>query len=261
MRYLRLIVGILTISVQRELAFRADLAFQALRTAIDLSAGLAALALVYSRTDALGGWGPSETLVVLGCFTVMSGVLQTFLEPNLAFFATTVVREGKLDELLLRPVPNVLLASLGACQPWALAQVLFGCGVTAVAVNQTTGAPGTGRAASSLLLFFAGLAILWSTRVLLAALAFWAPHFAPDVLYDAFWQLGRYPITVYPEAVARLLTFVFPIAFIVMFPAQALVRGVPAFLVIVAPLIAMSAIAVTCVAWSAGLRRYSSATS
>lgn len=261
MRYARLFLGILTISVQRELAFRTDLVFQALRTAIELSAGLAALALVYSRTNALGGWGPSETLVVLGCFTIMSGVLQAFLEPNLAFFAETVVREGKLDDLLLRPVPNVLLASLGACQPWALAQVLFGCGVTVVALNRSTGAPGIGRLASSLLLFVAGLAILWATRVLLAALAFWAPHFAPDVLYDAFWQLGRYPVTVYPEGVVRLLTFVFPIALIVMFPAQALVRGVPPVLITVAPLIAVSAIAVTAVVWSAGLRRYSSATS
>lgn len=261
MHAFRVLWGGLIISAQRELAFRSDLVFQAIRMAIELAAGLAALALVYSRTDVLSGWKPAETLGVLGFYTVMTGVLQAFLEPNLAFFAATIVQPGKLDDLLLRPVPNVLLASLGTCQPWALTQVPVGTSVAIIGTIRATGAPGGERLAACLVLFTAGVAILWSTRVLLAATAFWAPHLEPEVLYDAFWQLGRYPIAIYPPAVARLLTFVLPVALIVTFPAQALTRGADSFVVIAGPLAGLGSVAVTMRVWQAGLRRYTSATS
>ncbi len=47
MRYPRLLWGILSISAQRELAYRTNLVFQALLTAFGLAAGLAALGMVY----------------------------------------------------------------------------------------------------------------------------------------------------------------------------------------------------------------------
>lgn len=261
MRYPRLFWGIFAISVQRELAHRANLVFEALRTVIELAAGLAALGIVYSRTETLAGWQPAEAVVLLGIYSIMSGVLQTFIEPNLSFFAAEVVHVGKLDDILLRPAHSALLASLGSCRPWALAQVAVGAALVVAGLVQRGDVPAGSEVATCLLLLGAGVAITWATRVLLASLAFWAPHVEPDVLYGAFWQLGRYPVSIYHPAIRRIVTYVVPVAFIATVPALALLRGVEPLLLLAGPTAALGAVLVTNLVWSIGIRRYTSATS
>lgn len=117
MRLLQLFAAVFSVSLRRELAFRANLLFQALTTGVGSAAALAALGLVYTRTDTLGGWSLGEAIVLLGTYQIVSGVLATFVEPNVQWFAEQVT-SGKFDELLLKPVPSVFLASLGACAPW-----------------------------------------------------------------------------------------------------------------------------------------------
>lgn len=261
MRYPRLFWGVFLISLQRELAHRANLIFEALRTSVELAAGLVALGVVFARTETLAGWQPAEAVVLLGIYSIMSGVLQTFIEPNLSFFAAEVVFPGKLDDVLLRPVHSALLASLGSCQPWALAQAGVGAGLVAVGLIQRGELPAVGQVAACLLLLAVGVTVTWASRLLLASLAFWAPHLEPAVLYGAFWQLGRYPVGIYHPTIQRVMTYVLPVAFIATLPALALLRGVGPTLLLASPIAALTALLVTNLVWSAGIRRYTSATS
>ncbi len=260
MRYLRLFWALIVISVQRELAHRANLIFQALLTATGFAAGLATLGIVYSQTDTLAGWRFEETLVLLGVFYLMSGVLEAFISPNLAWFGGKL-RQGELDDLLLQPVSSVFLASLGTCQPWALAQVALGAMVTAVGVAGAGGVPSAVQLAMFLLLLAAGVILTWASRVLLASLAFWAPHAELDVLYSALWQFGRYPLDVYHPAIRALLTYLLPVAFITIMPARALTRGVPLWLAGAGLAAGLGGVVLVLAVWRAGLRRYTSATS
>ncbi len=198
-------------------------------------------------------------VVLLGTFTVVGGLRATFIEPNLAWFAGTV-REGRLDDLLLQPAPSIFLASLGACHPWGLAQVALGLATVAFGARGLEALPTVGGVLAWAVLLAAGVAITWASRVLLACLAFWAPYVEPDVLYDAFWQLGRYPVGIYHPAVRALLTAVVPVAFIATIPARALTRGAgPPLLLGLAA--ALGAVLAARLVWRAGLRRYTSATS
>src|SRR5689334_2783810 len=110
MRLLRLFAAIVSLSLRRELAFRANLLFQLLLTATTIASGLAALAIVFTQTRTLGGWTVGEAIVLLGTYQIVSGVLATFIEPNVVWFAEQV-KSGKLDELLLKPAPSIFLVS------------------------------------------------------------------------------------------------------------------------------------------------------
>ena len=112
-----------------------------------------------------------------------------------------------------------------------------------------------------LLLLAVGIAITWASRVLLASLAFWAPHVTPDVLYGALWQFGRYPVSIYRQPIRFLLTYVVPVAFIATLPARALTRGADPRLLLGGLAAALGAVAATRLVWRAGLRRYTGATS
>lgn len=260
MRLARLLTGIFVISVQRQLAHRANLAFEALLTATSIGAGAAAVAIVFTHAHRLAGWTLGETIILLGAFSIVSGLLQTFVEPNLAWFAAKVT-SGELDDLLLQPVPSLFLASLGTCQPWALFQVALGLLVTAAGVPHLAHSLSAGGVLACALLLAAGVMIAWSYRVVLAGLAFWAPGLEPSVLYFAFWQLGRYPITIYHPALRLLLTYVIPVAFIATVPARALAHGSTPTLLLQSAAAALVATLVAGRVWTAGLRRYTSATS
>jgi ABC-2 type transport system permease protein len=258
MRMLRLLRLTVALSVQQRLAHRADLAFSLLQTAVGMASGVSAVLLLFAQVDALAGWTRAEVIVLLGAYYVVSGLLRTFVEPNLDWFAERVVR-GELDDKMLQPVPLLFAVSAGSCHPLAFAEVVLGVGV------MITGAAGSGvtpgHAAACLLLLATGTTVAWASRTLLAAMAFWAPGLEPTVLYGAFWQLGRYPTAVYHPVVRALLTYVVPVAFVATFPAQALTRGASALLLAGGVAAAAAAVAVTRAVWGAGLKRYTSATS
>jgi ABC-2 type transport system permease protein len=260
MKLLRLFGAIFSVSLRRQLAFRANLIFQLLMTATGIASGLAALGIVYTQTNTLGGWGIGEAIVLLGVYQIVSGLLATFVEPNVAWFAGQV-KGGKLDDILLKPVSSVFLVSLGSCAPLALSQVLLGIVVLGLGVQESGIVLTPWGVVGSSLLLGVGLVVTWASRVLVACIPFWAPSIELDVVYGALWQFGRYPVSIYQQPIRFVLTYVLPVAFISTFPARALTHGASMPLLLVGGSVALGMIATVRGVWNAGLRRYTSATS
>jgi len=259
-RLARLLGTIFSISLRRGLAFRGNLHFEWLISITGVAAGLAALGIVYTRTDALGGWSLGEAIVLLGTYQVVSGMLWTFIEPNLVSFHGQVL-DGELDDILLKPVPSIFLASLGTCAPLGLAQVVSGAGVVTLGMWRLGSVPSVPNALAWLLLLATGIVITWATRVLLASVTFWAPSLQLHVVYMALWQFGRYPVTIYRQPIRFSLTYLVPIAFSATAPAQALTRELSLLPILTSLTFAGGACMVARTVWRSGLRRYTSATS
>lgn len=251
---------VFAISLQRQLAHRVNLAFDAMMTAVGLASGLLALIAVFSRVETLAGWSLGSTIILLGTYQFISGMIAAFVTPNLAFFQPKVTN-GEIDEVLLKPVSSLFLVSLGTCYPWALVQSVLGLATVAVGIA-IGDVPFTAAGfLAYIVLLFVGLLVGWASRVLLACAAFWAPGAEPSIIYDAFWELGRYPLSIYHSIVQRLLTFVIPVAFISTFPAQALVSGLPLTLFVGSIAAAVLFTLLAAGTWRRALRRYTSATS
>lgn len=260
MRLLRIFGASFSVSLRRELAFRTNLLFEFLMTAIGIASGLVALGVVYGQTQTLGGWTFGETIVLLGTYQILSGILATFIEPNLIWFADQV-KSGKLDDVLLKPVSSLFLVSLGSCGPLALSQVLIGFVVLGVGVDTLGMVPSAWNLIGWLVLLVVGIAVTWASRVLFASIALWSPGFDLDVVYSALWQFGRYPISMYQQPIRFVFTWVLPVAFISTHPAHALTQGADTSLIAIGLALGLGAIIIVLIVWDTGLRRYTSATS
>ncbi len=253
-----MLFGVLfSLSVRRAVAFRADLLFELLVTIVGAGASVAALLVVYTRTDTLGGWGPGEAIALLGTFQVVSGLRSTFVEPNLQFFGEQV-KSGRLDAILVQPAPSILLASLGSCAPTALIQVGLGVGIAVTGAVKADLVASPGGIAAWLVVVIAATVTMWATRVMIASVVFWAFGLSLDVLYDALWQFGRYPVQVYRSGLQVVFTYVVPVSLIATVPVQALVGEA---LVVVPVIVAVGTSTAAWWVWRRGLRRYTSATS
>lgn len=260
MKLLRLFGASFSLSLRREVAFRANLVFQLALTALNIASGVVVLGAVYTQTQTLGGWSLSEAMVLLGTFQVVSGIFTTCVEPNLSWFAGQV-REGKLDSILVQPVPSLFLVSLGRCEPLALSQVVMGLFVVGLGFHDGSLLPSWWGVLGWLVLIGVGLVIAWAWRVLMASVSLWAPSIELDVLYSALWQFGRYPVDIYRQPLRFLLTYVLPFAFIATFPARALTGRTSLLVPLLGIVIACVSIMLVHLVWKVGLRRYTSATS
>lgn len=245
------------LSFKRALAFRANLVFGSLMALVTTTAAVVTVIVIYTQVDVLAGWSRGEVLLVIGCYQLLSGVLATFIEPNVMWFDSRV-RNGELDEILLKSVPSLYLATLGTQAPLGLAGIFFGLLVIGIGlpdhfdlVNLLTG---TATLMSALML-------LWATRVLIMLVSLWAPSLTLDVMYDALWQFGRYPVTIYKQPVRIFLTSVIPIGLMTTVPAMALTRGIAIPVVALCAAVGIGVIVLVGRLWSKSLRRYTSATS
>ena len=64
--YLRMISSFIQMAVQRETAFRANLALNLLNTILNLVAGVAGLSVLFGQVEILRGWTYPQAMVVLG---------------------------------------------------------------------------------------------------------------------------------------------------------------------------------------------------
>jgi ABC-2 type transport system permease protein len=257
---IRLFGALFSMSVRRSVTFRADLLFEFVVTVVAGAASLAALGVVYTRTDNLGGWSAGEAIALLGTFQIVSGLRAAFIEPNLQWFGEQV-RSGEFDALLIQPAPAILLASLGTSAPLALIQVVLGFGVVSYGLAHAAIGITLVGVLAWLVLVLTATILTWATRVLFASVVFWALGLSLDVVYEAVWQFARYPVQLYATPMRLLLSYGFPVALVATVPADVLARSGGLVAVPVAVAIAAGVCAITLFAWRAGLRRYTSATS
>ena len=90
------------------------------------------------------------------------------------------------------------------------------------AVTQLGQALSIGLALAFLLAMFASVAVLIGILLIFTALVFWGPGMLFTWVFDAIFQLARYPIGVYPGWLQFALTWIIPVAVLTTIPAQAL---------------------------------------
>ncbi|MBE0684756.1 MAG: ABC-2 family transporter protein, partial [Anaerolineaceae bacterium] len=111
------------------------------------------------------------------------------------------------------------------------------------------------------LALIAGTLVIYALLLGLSALAFWSPGFMITWVFDALFQLARYPVGIYPTLVRILLTWIIPIALITTIPAQALSGQIGIGMVLLSLMIAAFVFLAASWLFRIGIRRYHSASS
>ena len=246
-------------SVATELEYRVNFLLSALTAVGGLIGGVFSVSLFYRSEATFGGWSFDHALVVLGVFTLLTGVSSTLLVPNLSKIVDHV-ETGTLDFILLKPIDSQLHVSLRVFSLWGLPDVVLGAGLIGYGMRTTplTWSAVLGFASA---LMCAAL-LLYGLWFLLASTSIWFVRInnAAEVLRGLL-DAGRFPITAYPAQVRMLFTFVVPVAFMTTTPAEILTgqRGVENLRW--AAIAAAVAFLVSRWVWRLALRSYTSASS
>lgn len=247
------------LGVLNEMQYRANFFVAILQSLLGVAVAIAVLALVYSKTDSLHGWTQSQLLVVLGVQILLGGVIHASVQPNMERL-TEEVRDGKLDFALTKPADSQLIISLRELRLWQLVDVISGAVVIAVAASRLESSVGIGHAFAFLALLLIGASLLYCFWLILATGSFWVINmwFLAD-LFEGVYQVGRWPIGIYPGWLRYSMTYLVPIGFAVTVPAQAMTHRLHWQTVVIAVVFAVVVFLVARRFWRFGLSRYSGA--
>ena len=84
------------VGIMNEMQYRINFFLQLLQSLLNVGTALIVLAVVFSKTNDLDGWTRPQLLAVMGVFTLVGGIIRTFIQPNMER-TVNEVREGKLD--------------------------------------------------------------------------------------------------------------------------------------------------------------------
>jgi len=259
MSTLRLLWTFFRIGVMGETQYRVNFIVQLFQSLLGLVTALAGLAVVFTYTDTLGGWGPDEVLAVVGVYILVGGMIDVVIQPSLEEFIESV-REGTLDYTLTKPEEAQLLVSIQEVDIWEVLNIVLGLGVLGVALGRLGESVGLAEAAAFGAMLLAGGVIVYSFWLILATLSFWFLRVENIlVIFQSVYEAGRWPVSIYPAWLRFGLTLIVPVAFAVTVPAEALTGRLDWGTALGAGGLAALLLVVSRLVWRVGLRRYSGA--
>ncbi len=259
MRYVRLFMAFLRVSVLGELAYRTNFFVQLFQSVVELGTALLGLAVVFSHTETLGGWRPDDVLALIGVFFLVGGVIGLVIRPGMGMLIDSV-RDGSLDFTLTRPEDAQLLVSIQRVELWKFIDIALGFGVLGIALLRLGERVGTWEAISFGIVLFTGAVIIYSFWLILASLSFWFVRVENILeIFQSVYEAGRWPISLYPGWLRFGLTFIIPVAFVTTVPAEALTGRLTVQTLLGALALATTLFMASRIVWKIGLRRYSGA--
>jgi ABC-2 type transport system permease protein len=261
MTELRVAVVYFRAALAVEMQYRTNFAVQALDALMGLLTALGVVAVVFHQTSNLAGWSARDLVVLIGVYTMVSGVINLVIQPSLQRFVEDVL-EGTFDFTLLKPADAQFLAGIGRIEAWKVVDVVLGAGVVAVAVGTGPHPPALGHILLFILAILLGMVAMAFSWFILATTVFWLISVG-NLLVAAqnLVQAGRWPVGMFPRWLRWLLTLGVPVATAVTFPAEAVTHRLTLAN-------AMTALGVTVLLagfsrwfWRRGLARYASASS
>ncbi|MEZ4649581.1 MAG: ABC-2 family transporter protein [Candidatus Eisenbacteria bacterium] len=261
MNALRLLVVYFRIGLLGDAQYRVNFLFQLLETGLGMGSVLAAIWVVFSQTDSLGGWKPAELTALIGIYFIVLGSINVMVAPSLQKFMEDIVT-GNFDYTLTKPADAQVLVSVSEVRIWRLADVLLGVAALIVSIVRESMAVGWLEGGKFLLALIAGAVMVYSFWIVLATLAFW--FIRVENILQIFWAMytaGRWPVGLYPGWLKWTLTLVVPVAFAVTVPAEAVSGRASGMSLLGALGLACVLFAFSRWFWRIGIQKYAGASS
>jgi ABC-2 type transport system permease protein len=261
MHTLKLLSAFFKVNFQMALAYRADTIVNILLNVMWLGWELLSLNIIFSNTTALGGWGLSELIALLGVFRLVNTMMIALIWPNTEKFNQSI-RDGSMDYTILQPVNSLFLVTFSRITVWRIWDLVLAIVLIVVGINMSGDSTTPLQILTFILLAISGTIVIYSLWIVLISLTFWFTKFDNNVtILQALLDSGRYPATVYPAWLRIIVTFVIPIAVATTIPLQALRGDLTLNQVAIFFSIGMISFWIASRVWKVGLKQYSGASS
>lgn len=189
---------------------------------------LATIVFLTGRTESAFGWSRDEIVLLTGAYSVLIAVFHTLFSRNFETFSW-LISHGELDTYLVKPIDAQFAVTTRFINYMSLSRIVIGGGCMAYVLGRI-GVPVDARTVMwSIVLFAAGLAVLYDIWFMAITAIVWFPRLQNivDLMYLVS-GLARFPREMSQPVLRYVLVFLLPLTFIITAPVKAiLMRPAP----------------------------------
>lgn len=259
--YLRL----LSFQLRSQMQFRASFWLDLLGTGVGNLSYVLSAALVIQRFGTIGGWTFGEIAFLIGMIEMSFGVMDmVFSGFDYDYFAV-IVREGRFDQVMLRPVSLTWQVLGSRFLLRRLGRVFEGLAVLILAFNQAHVHWTLGKVLYLPVVLASQVVVMGALFMIGSTITFWTLQSieAVNIFTYGGTELVSYPMQIYPAWMQRFFTFVIPFIFLNFYPALYILDKpdplhFPPFAPFLAPFVALLFLAFALWFWRVGINHYQS---
>lgn len=257
----RVWLSVLRTSFVREMEFRTNFWMGIIREIVWVVIFIFIISVIFQNTQSLAGWNQAEVLVVLGLSRIVEAIMRMTFMFNIGQLPPDI-NSGFIDYILTKPVPAQWYIAFRRAEFYSFGSLFAGIALLAYAISVADIQPSLLDSLAALFITVLGITAFYSLLIMVATLAFFLERLeAIWAFFHLFTEPLTYPFDIFPRGPRIAMTYFIPLAFVVFVPAQALTGRLQLWQIPAAVGIAALFLLLANLAWRAGLRRYSSASS
>lgn len=258
-----LVLRLIGVQLRAQMQYRASFWIDVIGTFLLQLTGIVAILGGLNTFGAVAGWRIAEIAFLYGMVEVSFGLMDMLFSGFDPPWFSTLVKQGQFTQLMLRPV-GIWTQVLGsAFLLRRLARMGQGALVLAIAISQLN-IDWTVAKVLYLPLVIAGQVMCYGALFVIgSAIVFWTIDAveAINILTYGSTEMTMYPMTVYPDWLRNIFTFIVPTIFMNYFPALYFLGkpdplGFPPFAPFVAPFVGAAMLLVSIALFRLGLRHH-----
>lgn len=259
--YLRLLNANLRSQMQYRFSFWMDF----LATGLGNGVYIITIAMILSRFGSIKGWSIGEMALLAGMAETAFALMDMFCSGIDPDYFSQMVRMGRLDQYLLRPV-NLMVQLLGSrFLLRRLGRITEGLLILATSFFLTDVQWTAGKLLYIPVVILSQMISMGALFLIGSTITFWTVERieAMNIFTYGGVELMTYPMSIYPGWIQRFFTFIIPFIFLNYYPAVYILGkpdplGYPWFAPFLAPAVALWMGAAALLFWSYGLKHYQS---
>lgn len=212
---------------------------------------------LFDEIITIRGWDFGNFMMLNAIYNFSFSFFLMFSWNSIYWQFRPAVREGKLDQDLLRPVSAQMMLRLGLFDLNGFMHLFPSTAILVISLQNGVFSFTILNIFIAVLLFILGQYILNSMLFLFYSIVFWVT--SAEHISDVFWTFegtSKYPLEIFPKYLRVFFLTLIPIGFLAYIPTKALL-GQLSSLSIVYAIVFVIIIRLACNGiWKAGLKRY-----
>ena len=219
-KYLKIYTKFLNTSLASELEYKTNIIIDVITAILSLFGSIFLLLIFFQNTTNLGGWNFEQALIIQGIYTILNGVTNTWLNPNLTEIVKHI-REGTLDFVLLKPIDSQFFISLKKIAPSGFLEIILGFSLLIYCIIINKIVINFSFITLCLVTIICSVLILYSLWFFISTTTIWFVKTwnATEVL-RSFLYIGRFPLNSFSFSLRIFFSIFIPIAFITTIPSE-----------------------------------------
>lgn len=261
MKYLKLFYSLFKHSSKRYLEDRKGVMGFTFFTAINFFLQIYIVSVMFMNTSTIAGWSKEGVFLVVGILRLFSTLFSLFFQRSINHLVGEV-KMGNLDLILTKPFSSQFYYSLFLMRPFEILNLSIPVLFIGYALSRLSGSFNWIHLFYMIILIVCGVVIFYSIYISAASLVF---KFGSFDSFPSLFNILTIPLIsptdIYGSTTNFLLTFIFPLAFVVTIPAKVMIGKAEPIFVILGIGIASFCLFLSTKIWNQAIKHYSSASS